>query len=311
MRLSVVQFGERMRSPQYQMSQPTDNQIESAYRACASLTRAASSNFYVAFLSLPKELRRAIYATYAFCRLCDDIVDEPEAGTNPSTELDQVELALSEPHEGEYARNPIFTALPHAIDKFDLGTQYFVDVIDGCRMDIDTNRYNTFEDLQVYCRRVASAVGIICVSIFGNQSPEAIRYANDLGIAFQLTNILRDIQEDYNNGRVYLPQEDLTRFGVAEVEFGGGTLSDNFREMMRFQLERTRGYYESGERVIPMVTRGQQCLELMSGFYSRILAKIEARDADVLSQRVSLSASEKLTIIAGVGWRWALRSVSS
>ena len=126
-----------------------------------------------------------------------------------------------------------------------------------------------------------------------------------------MTNILRDIQEDYNNGRVYLPQEDLTRFGVAEAEFAGETLSDNFREMMRFQLDRARGYYENGERVIPMVTRGRQCLELMSGFYSRILAKIEACDADVLSQRVSLSASEKLTITVGVGWRWALRSVSS
>ena len=310
MRLLVVQFDEQMQSPQYQMSQPTDNQIEAAYRACASLTRAASSNFYVAFLSLPKELRRAIYATYAFCRLCDDIVDEPETGQDSSMALDKVELALSGPHEGEYATNPIFTALPHAIDQFDLETQYFVDVIDGCRMDIDTNRYDTFEGLQVYCRRVASAVGIICISIFGNRSPEAIRYADDLGIAFQLTNILRDIQEDYNNGRVYLPQEDLVRFGVSEVEFARETPSDNFREMMRFQLDRARGYYESGERVIPMVTRGRQCLELMSGFYSQILAKIEACDADVLSQRVSLSASEKLSITAGVGWRWAMRSVT-
>ena len=292
------------------MSQPTDSQIASAYRACASLTRAASSNFYVAFLLLPKELRQAIYATYAFCRLCDDIVDEPNTGLDPSIELDKVELALSGPREGKYAENPIFTALPHAIDQFDLDTRYFVDVIDGCRMDIDKNRYDTFEDLQIYCCRVASAVGIICISIFGNRSPEAIRYADDLGIAFQLTNILRDVQEDYNNGRVYLPQEDLVYFGVAEAEFAGETPSDNFREMMRFQLNRARGYYESGERVIPTVTRGRQCLELMSGFYSHILAKIEACDADVLSQRVSLSASEKLSITASVGWRWALRSVS-
>lgn len=293
------------------MSHPTDSQIESAYRECASLTRAASSNFYIAFLSLPKELRRAIYATYSFCRLCDDIVDEPEAGSNPSIELDKVKLALFEPNGGEYATNPIFTALPHAINQFKLDTRYFVDVVEGCRMDIDTNRYDTFEDLQVYCRRVASAVGIICISIFGNRSPEAIRYADDLGIAFQLTNILRDIQEDYNNGRVYLPQQDLERFGVAEAEFAGETPSANFREMVRFQLDRAHGYYKSGERVIPTVTRGQQCLELMSGFYSQILAKIEACDADVLSQRVSLSALEKLTITVGVGWRWALRSLSS
>ena len=291
------------------MSKLTDRQIATAYRECASLTRGANSNFYLAFLSLPKELRRAIHATYAFCRLCDDIVDEPKAGLDPSAELDKVELALSMPHEGEYAASPIFTALPHAIGQFGLDTKYFIDVIDGCRMDIDTNRYDTFEDLRVYCRRVASAVGIICVSIFGNRSPDAIRYADDLGIAFQLTNILRDIQEDYSNGRVYLPQEDLAHFGVAESEFAGETPSANFREMMRFQLDRARDYYERGERVIPMTTRGRECLELMSGFYSKILAKIEACDSDVLSQRVSLSASEKLSIASGVGWRWATRSV--
>ena len=228
------------------MPQPADRQIEDAYKECARLTRSASSNFYVAFLSLPNELRRAIYATYAFCRLCDDIVDEPTQGSDPSIELDLVQTALDDALSTKYAGTPIFVALEDAIRTFELDKQYYVDVIDGCRMDLGTNRYETFDDLRVYCRRVASAVGIICISIFGHSDRKAIEYADDLGIAFQLTNIVRDVREDFANGRVYLPQAELRAFGVAETEFADDQPSDNFRELIRFQLERARGFYESG-----------------------------------------------------------------
>ena len=292
------------------MSHPSDKQIELAYKECARMTRSASSNFYIGGLVLPNELRHAAFATYAFCRLCDDIVDEPTVGQDPGTELDVVQVALDDASKTRYAESPIFVALEHAIDRFSLDKKNFSDVIDGCRMDIGINRYESFDDLRVYCRRVASAVGIICISIFGHTGRTAIEYADDLGIAFQLTNILRDIQEDYANGRVYLPQDELRNFGVLESEFAGEQRSENFREMMRFQLERARRYYESGERVIPLAIRGRQCIELMSGFYSRILQKIEESDADVLSQRVSLTTAEKISITAGTGWRWALRSVN-
>ena len=280
-----------------------------AYRQCAKLTRKASSNFYVSFLVLPPKLRRAIYATYAFCRLCDDIVDEPGLGIDPDSELDLVQAALANASQTRYSEHPIFVALEHATDRFDLDKRYFEDVIDGCRMDIRIDRYETFEDLRQYCERVASAVGIICISIFGFSSPKAIQYANDLGIAFQLTNILRDIREDYSNGRVYLPQEELREFAVSESEFGFDTPSANFKKLMEFQMERARNYYKSGERVIPMAVRGRQCLELMSGFYSRILEKISENEADVLSNRVSLSTQEKLSVTLGIGWRVALRSM--
>ena len=292
------------------MSHPSDKQIELAYKECARMTRSASSNFYIGGLVLPNELRHAAFATYAFCRLCDDIVDEPTVGQDPGTELDVVQVALDDASKTRYAESPIFVALEHAIDRFSLDKKNFSDVIDGCRMDIGINRYESFDDLRVYCRRVASAVGIICISIFGYTGRTAIEYADDLGIAFQLTNILRDIREDYANGRVYLPQDELRNFGVLESEFAGEQRSENFREMMRFQLERARRYYESGERVIPLAIRGRQCLELMSGFYSRILQKIEESDADVLSQRVSLTTAEKISITAGTGWRWALRSIN-
>ena len=292
------------------MSHPSDKQIEMAYKQCARMTRSASSNFYIGGLVLPNDLRRAAFATYAFCRLCDDIVDEPTPGLDPASELDIVQVALDDASKTRYAESPIFVALEHAIDRFSLDKENFSDVIAGCRMDIGINRYESFDDLRVYCRRVASAVGIICISIFGHTGRTAIEYADDLGIAFQLTNILRDIREDYANGRVYLPQDELRDFGVHESEFAGEQCSENFREMMRFQLERARKYYYSGERVIPLAIRGRQCLELMSGFYSRILQKIEESDADVLSQRVSLSTAEKFSITAGTGWRWALRSVN-
>lgn len=287
-----------------------DDRIENAYGECAKLTRTASSNFYLAFLALPRELRRAIYASYAFCRLCDDIVDEPKQGVDPNAELDLVQRALDGPNQTVFQDDPIFIALEHAINRFGLDRQYFIDVIDGCRMDIRIDRYETFDDLVEYCRRVASAVGIICISIFGYSCPKAVKYANDLGVAFQLTNILRDIREDYDNGRVYLPQDELREFGVSEYEFAYESQSANFNNLMEFQIDRARSYYTSGARVLPTVTRGRQCLELMNGFYSKILDKIASSEADVLTQRVSLSSTEKLSVVLGVAWRSALHSVN-
>ncbi len=287
-----------------------EDQIENAYDECATLTRKASSTFYLAFLALPKDLRRAIYATYAFCRLCDDIVDEPNDGSDPEVGLDSVQKALEGRNDSDPGGSPIFVAVEDAIRRFDIDRRYFVDVIDGCRMDTKLDRYETFDDLREYCRRVASAVGVICISIFGYSSPTALKYANDLGIAFQLTNILRDIREDYSNGRVYLPQADLREFGVSEDEFKSDIQSLNFTRLMDFQVQRAREYYSSGSRVMPMAIRGRQCLELMNGFYSKILDKIETREYAVLEQRIGLSPLEKLSVTLGVAWGSALRAAS-
>ena len=287
-----------------------EDQIENAYDECATLTRKASSTFYLAFLALPKDLRRAIYATYAFCRLCDDIVDEPSDCSDPEVGLDSVQKALEGRNDSDLGGSPIFVAVEDAIRRFDIDRRYFVDVIDGCRMDTKLDRYETFDDLREYCRRVASAVGVICISIFGYSSPTALKYANDLGIAFQLTNILRDIREDYSNGRVYLPQADLREFGVSEDEFKSDIQSLNFTRLMDFQVQRAREYYSSGSRVMPMAIRGRQCLELMNGFYSKILDKIETREYAVLEQRIGLSPLEKLSVTLGVAWGSALRAAS-
>ena len=289
--------------------QPSNSQIKEAYRECAKITRAASTNFYIGFLTLPRELRNAVYATYAFCRLCDDIVDDPVPGVDPKRALNAVEDALHGASQTESADSPIFVALNDAVQRFGLEKGYYLEVIDGCRMDIDVNHYETFEDLRVYCRRVASAVGKIMISILGYTDETALQYADDLGIAFQMTNILRDIREDYANQRVYIPQDELRMFGLDESVFASETASDGFQKMVEFQVDRARTHYERGTRVIEMTESGRECLELMTGFYFRILENIDRNHADILSRRVSLSGRDKISVIGGVGWRWAKRSV--
>ncbi len=292
------------------MNKPSNKQIKAAYRDCAKITRASNTNFYIGFLTLPRELRNAVYATYAFCRLCDDIVDDPIPGVDPQTELDAVESAFNDASKTDYANSPIFVALEDAVQRFNLDRGYYVEIIDGCRMDIGTIRYETFDDLRVYCRHVASAVGKIMISILGYSDDVALEYADDLGVAFQMTNILRDVREDYANHRVYLPQEELRRFGVDESEFAGDVASENFQTMVQFQVDRARSHYKSGIRVMEMTRSGWQCLELMNGFYFRILENIDNSKADILSRRISLSTAEKISISSSIGWRWLKRSVS-
>ncbi len=292
------------------MPSPNNNEIESAYEECARLTRASGTNFMIGILTLPPDLRKAIYATYAFCRLCDDIVDEPEPGVDPAEELVKARLALDGAAETPYSDHPVFIAVRHTIEGFELDQRHYIDIIDGCEMDLSTSRYETFDDLRVYCYKVASAVGIITVSIFGTKSPDAIAFADELGVAFQLTNILRDVKEDFNNGRIYLPQDELRQFEVDDTELGGTAPSDQFREMMRFQIERAQRFYDSGTQVLPLLKRGRLPVELANGFYSRLLVKIQKRQGDVLSSRVSLSKTEKITIAAMSSGKSLLGSVT-
>ncbi|MEX0763394.1 MAG: presqualene diphosphate synthase HpnD [Dehalococcoidia bacterium] len=273
-----------------------ENAVEVAYDACAAITRAASTNFYYAFLTLPVEKRRAIYAAYAFCRLCDDIVDEPERRKQANEELELVRRQLETSYSGEPS-GPIWTAVADTQRRFGIPQHYFADVIDGCEMDITTARYRTFEDLVAYCKRVASAVGLICIEVCGYSDDDAVGYAVDMGIAMQMTNILRDLSEDAENGRVYLPQEDLERFGYTDAELMNGVVNDNFKALMKFEVDRARQYYESGERLFPLLDRrSRACPQAMFSVYRSLLDRIEAADYDVLNQRVSLSGVAKLTL---------------
>lgn len=197
------------------------------------------------------------------------------------------------------AANAMLPAFSDTVRRFDIPKAYFDAIIDGAEMDLTVTRYATFEDLYQYCYRVASAVGLVCIRIFGYRGEEAERYAESCGIAFQLTNILRDIREDAGMGRVYLPQEDLDAFGYPEEHIRNGLLSDSFRRLMGFQVERARSYYDEALPLLPLVQPASRaCLATMIGIYRACLEEIPRRQYDVYSQRIGLSPWKKLSIVA-------------
>jgi len=274
--------------------------VRQAYAACASITRAASTNFYYAFQTLPRNKRDAIYAAYVFCRLCDDIVDEPERRGDARAELAQVRANLAACYSGGAAPDgPLWTALADAQRKFGVKQQHFSDVIAGCEMDLTQSRYTTFAELEQYCRRVASAVGLIVIEVCGYTGPQAVKHAEDLGIAMQLTNIIRDLAEDVRNGRTYIPQDELLRFGYSEAELARGETNDRSRALMAFQAGRARSYFASGEQLFQYLDRrSRACPETIAQVYRRLLDRIEASGFDVFSKRVTLSKLEKVTLAA-------------
>ena len=272
--------------------------VTQAYLECQAITKASSTNFYYAFLTLPPQKRYAIYATYAFCRMCDDIVDEPDRRTTAESDLADLRRRLQDAYDAQ-PNGPVWTALADAQRRFGIPMTHFSDVIDGCEMDLTKNRYETFEELVQYCRRVASAPGLICIEVFGYTDPRAVEHAVDLGIAMQLTNIIRDVAEDARDGRVYLPQDELEKFGYSESDLMAGTVNGPFRDLMKFQIERAHRYFESGSRLFPLLDRrSRACPRTMSSVYRRLLGRIEAADYDVFSERISLSRTAKAALAA-------------
>ncbi len=272
--------------------------VREAYRACAAMTRAASTNFYYALLTLPPDKRNAIYAAYAFCRLCDDIVDEPERRGTAAEELRATRAKLAGAYRGE-TDGPIWTALFDAQRRFGISEAHLADVIAGCAMDLTQDRYATFSDLEGYCRRVAGAVGLVVIQVCGYSDQRAVQHAIDLGIGMQLTNIVRDLAEDARNGRVYLPQDEMRRFGYSEAELLAGEINGRFRGLMRFQCERARRYFASGEKLFPYLDRrSRSCPETIYRVYRGLLDRTEAAGYDVFSRRITLSRGTKLALAA-------------
>jgi phytoene synthase len=263
---------------------------------CQQKAAQSGSSFYYSFLFLPPPRRRAITALYAFCREVDDVVDETTNADIARTKLAWWRQEVAAMFAGQ-AQHPVTKALQPVIASYALPQAHFQAVIDGMAMDLDHNRYLDFADLERYCHRVAGVVGLMSAEIFGRTEAATLDYARSLGIAFQLTNIIRDVGEDARRGRIYLPQDELARFGVAPSSLLRREGGDAFRALMGFQVERAREWYARAMGALPAVDRRPQRPGLiMAAIYRTLLDEIAASDYAVLDQRIGLTPLRKLWI---------------
>ena len=281
--------------------------LDADYERCAQVTRRSRSSFYYAFILLPPERRRALHAVYAFCRFIDDIADD-ESIREPALLLKRWREELDRVYSGAPTR-ALSRALADSARRFKIPRDLFEEIINGVEMDLSRKRYQTWEELRPYCYRVASALGLICIEIFGYRNPAAKLYAENLGLALQLTNILRDVREDAERGRIYLPLEDLARFNVSEQEILGGVYSPNFVNLMDFEARRARELYALAQSELALEDRATLLTaEAMRLIYAALLERIIKSNYRVLDRRHSLSAPHKLYL---VGRAWAEGRFSS
>jgi phytoene synthase len=266
---------------------------------CQQKAASSGSSFYYSFLFLPAERRRAITALYAFCREVDDVVDEGMDPQVAAAKLAWWRTEVANLFAGR-AQHPVMRALEPYRDKFGLSAERLNEIIDGMEMDLRQTRYLDWAGLEAYCYRVASVVGLLAAGIFGYRDERTLEYARNLGIAFQLTNIIRDVGEDARKNRVYLPVEDLQRFGVPAADILHANESAAFRTLMEFEAERARGYYESALSALPAADRRAQRPGLiMAAIYRTLLEEIQREGFHVLTQRTSLTPLRKFWI----AWR--------
>lgn len=274
---------------------PTD--VPRAYAHCQQVTRQASKTFYWSSLFLPRPKRLAAWAIYAFCRSVDDIADTPDKTTDPKRELEVWRDHLRRVYQGE-VRHPIMHAWHDMLDHYDVPLQPALDLIDGVQTDLDAVRFTTFEELHRYCYRVAGTVGLLMAPVLGYQSPEALPCAVKLGVAMQLTNILRDVGEDANLGRIYLPAEELAQFGYCETELLAGVVNEPFIALMQFQIARANRYYGEALPGIALLDPSVQiAIQASAQLYRGILAAIEDNAYDVYTRRAFVPLSAKLTMM--------------
>lgn len=278
-----------------------DQHLQAAYRHAEAMTAHYSKSFYFASAFLPDPKRRAVRALYAFCRTVDDIVDVKEDHRDPRQAL-QIWRHIIQ-HLPEETENPVVMAWVDTLQRYAIPRHYALQLIDGVARDLEQYRYATFDQLATYCYSVASTVGLMSMHIIGFQSQAAIPYAIKLGVALQLTNILRDVGEDYRNGRIYLPLQELEAFGLDESDIFAGQVTERWRQFMRFQILRTRQLYaESLPGIRLLDSDGRLAIAAALDLYRAILDKIEANDYDVFQRRASLSFAEKLRRLPYIYW---------
>ncbi|MBN8655067.1 MAG: squalene/phytoene synthase family protein [Anaerolineae bacterium] len=275
--------------------------LEQAYTHCEEITRRNSKTFHMASALMPHIKRRSIHALYAFCRACDDIMDKPESD-DPSANLEEWRMKTTRFHPDE--KNLVALAWHVTCLKHSIPTLYAEQLIEGVKMDLTVKRYQTFSELAEYCYSVASTVGLMSMHIIGFHHQQAMPYAIRLGVALQLTNILRDVGEDYRMGRLYLPREELVTYGIREEDIAAGRVTDNWRQFMKFQIERARELYATSLPGVKLLDKSGRFATYAAGIlYARILDEIEKNDYDVFTRRAHTSKLTKLKLLPVIWWK--------
>lgn len=269
--------------------------LADSYQFCTQVARTQAKNFYYSFLCLPDAKRAAMCAVYAWMRHSDDISDD--GGEARADRMLRWRQAFDHALGGDYGDSAVMPALHDAIRRYSIPPRYFHELIDGTEMDLEPARYETFQDTYRYCYHVASVVGLVCIHVFEFEDPAAIQLAEWNGIAFQLTNILRDLREDAGLGRIYLPREDLVRFGYSESELVGGVQNSAFRALMEFEVTRARDYYDRAAPLVGLIHGDSRpCLKAMRAIYGGILESIVRKEYRVFSSRARVPTWKKLWI---------------
>ncbi len=270
--------------------------LADSYAYCRKIARTRAKNFYYSFVLLSKEQKNAMCAIYAFMRYCDDLSDEPGAAAAP---IERWREDLTEALAGRTASaSPLWPAFQDAVRRYQIPQQYFYEMIDGVLSDLEPRRIQTFDELYRYCYQVASVVGMTIIHIFRFEDPGALPLAEKCGIAFQLTNILRDVREDAGLDRIYLPEEDLARFGVSADDLRAGRKTEDFARLMEFEATRARRYYDESRPLIGLIhKKSRSSLWALITIYSRLLDRIRRSNYDVLARRIRLSTFEKSFIV--------------
>ena len=272
--------------------------VEESYAFCERVARTQAKNFYYSFLLLSRPQRQAMCAIYAFMRYCDDLSDA-EGVADRAGDIARWQADLESALTGDAPDNPVWPAFSDAVARYRIPHEYFRAMIRGVRSDLEPRHIQTFQELYDYCYHVASVVGLTIIHIFGFNDPRALELAERCGVAFQLTNILRDVREDAEHGRVYLPAEDLERFGVDPKELAGSAISSALRSLLEFEAERARAYYREAEPLTNLIDRRSRAsLKALIGIYARLLERIANSGYEVLRERVRVPAWEKIWILA-------------